>query len=341
MGSALFRWEASEADTVVDALTFLDDDPHAPRFRFKHAATSTVQDAFLSSFRFYSRYVFLNVFTALQMVLALFTMYLFNYMGTVRYHYGPPIVPSLAVDGDAVLPSGSFSVSISTVSSLSSSTSQEQLPPAYPLNTRRALGPLYLAVATLGIFFVAFFAMYIVWLNSDWHMTLEMGRWVRDKRQHEQRGISASFGLHEMASSRRQKEQQQPSYSKESGGCRLRRLGVRWISGKWPYYAFPARYLTDFDYRHDLHVKYGAHATRRDPQSMLFVFAAPFVLILTIIDILTVDEMRLAGVSPALLHGLLLACGPLFLVYVTRSVLTRWMMWGRTCFTEMKTVLHA
>ncbi|RNF21355.1 uncharacterized protein Tco025E_03435 [Trypanosoma conorhini] len=277
MGSALFRWEACEADAAVDTFTFLAECPTTPQFRLKHAAVGQSHDAESCEFRFYSRYVFLHVFTALQLLLALFTLYLFNYLGTVRHHYAPLLV--LGCGREAACP-------------------RPRVVEARLPHRREALAAAYLAIVVLGMCFTAFAAAYIAVSNSAWWVSLELARWERDQR------------------ARMRQEYGGSRHDAESSGCRLRRLGVRWISWTRPYYHFPPRHLPDFDYRHDLHARFGARATRRNPKKVFFLLAAPFVFALAVMDIVTVDEMRVTGVRVSLLQGLLLVAGPLFLLSV-------------------------
>ncbi|EAN98656.1 hypothetical protein Tc00.1047053508909.80 [Trypanosoma cruzi] len=303
MGNAFFRWEACEADAAVDTLTFLAEDPNAPRFRLKHAAVGTALDSHSTGFCFYSRYVFLEVFTALQVLLAFFTLYLFNYMGTIRHYYAPRTV--LKEEEGFFFPP----------------KEKEVLVP----HKREALAAVYLAVVVIGLCFILLVAAYILLTNSGWWASLETKRWEHDK----QAAVSS-----------------QPSHGElqhrvRSSGYHLRRLGIRWISWTRPYYAFPRRYLPDFDYRHELHAKFGAPSTRGDPKKMYFVFLSPFVFMLTVMDIMTVDEMRVTEMRVSLLQGLLLACGPLFLFYVASILFMSMMMSQRSCFGDTMGVLYA
>ncbi|EKF28540.1 hypothetical protein MOQ_007710 [Trypanosoma cruzi marinkellei] len=303
MGNAFFRWEACEADAAVDTLTFLAEDPNAPRFRLKHVAVGTALDSYSSGFCFYSRYVFLEVFTALQVLLAFFTLYLFNYLGTIRYYYAPRTVLQNE--------KGYFSPP---------KTKEVRVP-----HKREALATVYLAVVVVGLFFIFLVAAYIVLTTSGWWESLETKRWEQDK----QAAVPS-----------------QPSHGDLQHGIKsseyhLRRLGIRWISWTRPYFAFPRRYLPDFDYRHDLHARFGAPSTRGDPRKMYFIFLSPFLLMLTLMDIITVDEMRVTDTRVSLLQGLLLAGGPLFLFYMASILFMSMMMSERNCFGETMSVFYA
>ncbi|KAH9599249.1 hypothetical protein LSM04_001733 [Trypanosoma melophagium] len=342
MFNTLFRLEACEADAAIDPLTFLPENPRTPQFRFKHTAVSTVQDSFPSTFRFYSSYVFLHIFTGLQVILGIFTLYIFNYFGTVRYYYAPKFIIVL---NDKNLSS----------SYLHEWGKQLQL----VKNPREALACVYLAISSLGIFFVIFVALYVIVTNSDWWISLELKRWTSDQESNLQsevmRDAMITFESRDSTFSElnrrhhhnhyyydhNQQQNEMQDCSNESNGSRLRRLGVRWVSCTRPYYVFPSRYLSDFDYRHDLHVRYGSSAARRDPKRTIFYLSTPFVLLLLILDIITVDDMRRLGLQVTLLQGLLLACGPLFLLYVLQDILRRGLTSGKTFLGDIMNILSS
>ncbi|RNF00445.1 hypothetical protein TraAM80_07624 [Trypanosoma rangeli] len=307
MGSALFRWEACEADAGVDTFTFLVEDSNAPRFRLKHVAVGHAQDAQSCEFRFYSRYVFLEVFTALQLMLAIFTVYLFNYLGTVRHYYAP----LLGLEHEQEIASSASSQALKVRIS----------------HRREVLAPFYLSIVILGICFTVFVAAYVVVINSAWWVSLELARWERDQRNRMRHETSQ----HIPALRALQNKDETVRYDSESINCRLRRLGVRWISCTRPYYVFPPRYLSDFDYRHALHARFGANFSRRSPKGILFLLTSPFVLVLTVIDIITVDEMRVTGVQVSLLQGVSLVGGLLLLLPVVWHACTMLLRCWRTC----------
>jgi hypothetical protein len=85
MGQRWFAAVAYPSDScrTIDTVPCLDEDVTKPRFRFQHRAASTMDD----DHRFFvtSRYVFDSVFPALQLLFAVYTLYLWNYASFARF----------------------------------------------------------------------------------------------------------------------------------------------------------------------------------------------------------------------------------------------------------------